>query len=63
MGPAGNCAALREIVLYGGAVPLTGPDAQGAVYRGDPYLPIADRFRPGVLGDGLDQGFHLVIGA
>src|SRR5437763_7737221 len=35
----------------GGAVPLTGPDAHRAVYRGDPYLPVADRFRPGVLGD------------
>jgi hypothetical protein len=49
------------IVLYGGAVPLSGPDAQSAVYRGDPYLPVADRFRPGVLGDGLDQDFHVVI--
>jgi hypothetical protein len=49
------------IVLYGGAVPVTGPDAKGAVYRGDPYLPVADRFHPGVLGDGLDQGFHIVI--
>src|SRR6266699_3279168 len=48
--------------LNGGAVPVTGPDAQGAVYRGDPYLPVADRFRPGVLGDGLDQAFHVVIG-
>jgi len=54
-------AAPREIVLNGGAVPITGPDAQGAVYRGDPYLPVADRFHPGVLGDGLDQGFHVVI--
>ncbi len=54
-------AASREIVLNGGAVPLAGPDAQGAVYRGNPYLPVADRFRPGVLGDGLDQGFHVVI--
>jgi hypothetical protein len=30
----GPGSALREIALYGGAVPLTGPDAQGAVYRG-----------------------------
>jgi hypothetical protein len=29
-------AASREIVLYRGAVPVTGPDAQGAVHRGDP---------------------------
>src|SRR5690348_5661134 len=56
-----NYAAPRDVVLYGGAVPLAGPDAQGAVYRGNPYLPVADRFRPGVLGDGLDQGFHVVI--
>src|SRR5690242_9095339 len=50
-----------RIVLYRGAIPVAGPDAQGAVYRGDPYLPVADRFRPGVLGDGLDQGFHVVV--
>src|SRR6266567_1008941 len=54
-------AAPRESVSDGGAVPLAGPDAQRAVYRGDPYLPVADRLRPGVLGDGLDQGFHVVI--
>src|SRR5262249_32126548 len=47
--------------LYGGAVPIAGPHAQGAVYRGHPYLPVADRFRPGMLGDRLDQGFDVVI--
>src|SRR5437868_9197347 len=60
LGPAGRVQA-ENLVLYGGAVPLAGPDAQGAVYRGNPYLPVADRLRPGVLGDGLDQGFHVVI--
>ena len=37
-----------------GVIPLTGPDAQDAVHRAHPDLPVADRAGTGVLGEQLD---------
>ena len=42
-------------------IPLTRPDAQGAVHGGHPDFPVAHRFCLGMLGDGFDQGFRIVI--
>src|SRR5271165_6895572 len=46
---------------YRGAIPVAGPDAQDAVQRAHPDLPVTDRVGPGVLGEGLDQGVRAVI--
>jgi hypothetical protein len=42
-------------------IPLTRPDAQGAVHGGHPDFPVAHRFCLGMLGDGFDQGFRIVV--
>jgi len=42
-------------------VALSRPDAQRAVHGRHPDLPVAHRVCLGVLGDGFDQGFRVVI--
>src|SRR6266446_8097718 len=40
---------------------LGSPDAQDAVHRAHPDLPVTDRVGPGLLGQGLDQDVRVVV--
>ena len=52
---------LTRPVSYRGAISFAGPDAERAVYRRYPDLPVTDGLGPGMLGDDLDYCLGVVI--